>query len=406
MRPIRLAVLFDQVIHAGGAYQQSLNSALLTKKLPSELVEVTYFTTQLENIKILESLGIGAEYLPLSKVARAIMLLRQSVTHPALVRGARKLLGEAYFERPFIKKGIDLIYFLSPTRLSNNLEKVNYIITIWDQCHRDHPEFPEVRWDREFENREMVYSRIIPKAVAVLVDSQLARSNIMHRYGVLEERIHVMPFSPGIGMRIPEEVYKNNYIDISKKYHLENPYIFYPAQFWPHKNHVYLLEGVKRVEEHYGYRFDVIFAGKDKGNLAHVQTKAVELDVIGRVRFIGFVPNEEMPYLYRQSEAMVMPTYFGPTNIPPLEAFGLGVPVLYPDAAGLREQVGDAALLIDLSDPDTMARHLANLVSNKGLRHKIIEAGHKQLSKYSDREKLEVLIRIIKNFQIRRACWR
>ena len=53
-----------------------------------------------------------------------------------------------------------------------------------------------------------------------------------------------------------------------------------------------------------------------------------------------------------------MPTYFGPTNIPPLEAFALGVPVLYSDLPGLKDQVGDSALLLDLNNPESMAQHM------------------------------------------------
>ena len=51
-----------------------------------------------------------------------------------------------------------------------------------------------------------------------------------------------------------------------------------------------------------------------------------------------------------------MPTYFGPTNIPPLEAFSLNVPVCYSDLDGLREQVGEAAFLMNLKNPESLAR--------------------------------------------------
>ena len=49
--------------------------------------------------------------------------------------------------------------------------------------------------------------------------------------------------------------------------------------------------------------------------------------------------------LYTEALALVMPTYFGPTNLPPLEAFQTGTPVLYSDLPGMREQVGDAAIM-------------------------------------------------------------
>ena len=60
-----------------------------------------------------------------------------------------------------------------------------------------------------------------------------------------------------------------------------------------------------------------------------------------------------------------MPTYFGPTNIPPLEAFKINVPVLYSDLPGLRDQVGKAAMLIDLKKPESLASNLKKLLNSK-----------------------------------------
>jgi glycosyltransferase involved in cell wall biosynthesis len=113
-----------------------------------------------------------------------------------------------------------------------------------------------------------------------------------------------------------------------------------------------------------------------------------------------------MPYLYRQSLALVMPSYFGPTNLPPLEAFALGVPVLYPDKAGLREQVGAAALLMDLRDPDSLATHLNDLLSQPELRHRLVTDGHNRLIELDALDRIKILERILRDFHARRATWR
>ena len=70
-------------------------------------------------------------------------------------------------------------------------------------------------------------------------------------------------------------------------------------------------------------------------------TKKFNLE--NQVRFAGFVSSEEINLLYSQAFALVMPTYFGPTNMPPLEAFKFKIPVLYSNIKGLKEQVEDAA---------------------------------------------------------------
>jgi glycosyltransferase involved in cell wall biosynthesis len=100
-----------------------------------------------------------------------------------------------------------------------------------------------------------------------------------------------------------------------------------------------------------------------------------------------------------------MPSYFGPTNLPPLEAFHLGVPVLYSDKQGLRDQVGEAALLMDLKDPNSMALHLKNLIEKKQLREQLIKSGYERLKYFESYDRVEILKSIIQDFRWRRFCW-
>lgn len=406
MRPVRLGVLFDQHIHEGGGFQQALNAALVVKGLSPDLVEPVFFTSLTENVSILRQLGIDARPLRFSPHQQVVLKARRAINHPSWLILMKRLLGANAFEAFFTRQGIDLLYFLSPTGLAGDLEHLNYITTIWDFCHRDDPEFPEVRLDWEFEVRERFYHRILPKATAVLVDAESSRVHACRRYGLDPERVQVMPFAPAPGTRLSEADYLAGYIDIRKQYALSVPYVFYPAQFWAHKNHVYLLRGLQRLADHFGHRIGAIFAGGNKGNLPHVKEVTARLGLTERVRFAGFVPDNEMPYLYRQSLALVMPSYFGPTNLPPLEAFALGVPVLYPDIAGLREQVGAAALLMDLRDPDSLATHLNDLLSQPELRHRLVTDGHNRLIEFDALDRIKILERILRDFHARRATWR
>ena len=405
MRPVRLAVLFDQEIEVGGGYQQALSAALLAKKLPSRLAEPVFFTTMPDSIKALKSHGIDSVYLRLSVPNRVLLVLRRLVRDPLALKILKKLADVNAFERYLVDYAIDIVYFLSPSSLVKDLERLNYIVTVWDLCHRDNPEFPEVRADRIFDKRESYYRDVLPKATAVLVDSAIGKKNMIRRYGVEKERVHVMPFAPAPGVRFAKAGCEKSFVDIRRKYNLDTDYVFYPAQFWAHKNHIYLLEGLKCLEERFGYRIGAIFAGSDKGNLAYVQRKAEEMGLLSRIRFGGFVPNDEMPYLYSQALALVMPTYFGPTNLPPLEAFGMGVPVLYPDKAGLREQVGDAGLLMNLQDPISMAGLLAALLKDAKLRAQCVARGEKLMAGFSYTYRLGVLRDILQEFQCKRHCW-
>jgi len=405
MRPIRLAVIFDQQIRAGGGYQQALNAALLTKNLSEHMVQTFFFTTLEENVSTLVGHGIQAELIQLSFFQRARMYLRRLVTFGRILKLLKRLERYSPFERRLIQQNIDLVYFLAPSSWTRDLDEINYITTVWDLSHRDDPEFPEVRWNRQFEARERNYRALLPRATAIFVDSELGKKNVVHRYGIDEERVHVMPFQAAAATRESKETGSRSSIDVRAKYHLDVPNVFYPAQFWAHKNHVYLLEGLRALEQQYGLRIGAIFSGGDQGNLAYVKSYVRKLDLEDRVRFVGFVENEEIPELYRQSVALVMPSYFGPTNLPPLEAFELGVPVLYSDKSGLRDQVGDAALLMDLSDPVSMADHLKNLIEDPGLRSKLVEAGKERLKYFDSMDRVGILKRVLEDFRRRRQTW-
>lgn len=405
MRTIRLAVIFDQQIRAGGGYQQALNAALLTRELPSGICEPIFFTTLEENINTLASYGVTAKFIHLCFFGKVRTLLRRLATYYCALKVLKKIVSSAPFEAQLILHEIDLIYFLSPSSWAHDLEQINYITTVWDLCHRDDPEFPEVRWGRQFELRDKNYCALLPRATAIFVDSDFGKKNVVHRYGIDDERVHVMPFQAAVATRESLSSDPRLSSDVRVKYNLDVPYVFYPAQFWAHKNHVYLLEGLRTLEQRHGLRIGAIFSGGDQGNLAYVKSYVRELKLEDRVRFVGFVDNDEIPVLYMQSVALVMPTYFGPTNLPPLEAFGLGVPVVYSDKAGLRDQVGNAGLLMDLNDPASLADHLKNLIDDSQLRMRLVEAGKERLKFFDSMDRVGILKTVLEDFRWRRMTW-
>ena len=93
-----------------------------------------------------------------------------------------------------------------------------------------------------------------------------------------------------------------------------------------------------------------------------------------------------------------MPTYFGPTNIPPLEAFNIGVPVIYPDLIGLRDQVGDAALLADLNDPNSLSNCILKLKKDINLRKELIKKGFLMAEKNKNEDRLNTLVKLLVPF--------
>ena len=132
---------------------------------------------------------------------------------------------------------------------------------------------------------------------------------------------------------------------------------------------------------------------------------ANNLNIQNQVSFLGFVSNEILLDLYIKSFALVMPSYFGPTNLPPIEAFKLGVPVFYPDLPGMREYVGNAAILIDLNNPKSFADQLFNLYEKKELRKNLINKGNKKYEEIKNLDRTKKLSLLIREYFSKRKCW-
>ena len=109
------------------------------------------------------------------------------------------------------------------------------------------------------------------------------------------------------------------------------------------------------------------------------------------VKYVGFVPDEQMPAYYKNSLAMVMPSYFGPTNMPPLEAFAMKTPVVVSDLPGIRDQVGEAALLVEPENPKALSEAIQRLVKEPQLRNILVQKGESRLREFSDEDRLTVL---------------
>jgi glycosyltransferase involved in cell wall biosynthesis len=295
---------------------------------------------------------------------------------------------------------IELMYYPGPYGYSLTLD-LPYILTVWDLQHRVHPEFPEVSCNGEWKGRENLYQEAIGKAFAIIVDEEAGKEDVIRFYNARGEKVFVLPF-------IPPKMNRTGYTNfksLQDKYKIHSDYIFYPAQFWPHKNHVAILKAVRILKEEYNIVISAVFAGSDKGNLSYIKKLTDDFGLKKQVFFLGFVPDEDIPALYKDALALVMPTYFGPSNIPIYEAFAYRCPVITSDIRGIREQVGDAGILVDPSDFQALGEAILKLYRDRTLRQDLVIKGTKKSQSWTGKEYIECLIAIIDSFASTRSCW-
>lgn len=270
--------------------------------------------------------------------------------------------------RDLLKKRCDLWIF--PSQDTRGCEfPVPALIAIHDLMHRYESRFPEVGSPRESRIRETQFASICRWARGVLVDSRIGASHVRESYGLQDERIHVLPF-----IAPPHAWNDSPPRGFDKRYDLPEKFVFYPAQFWEHKNHARLVQAIARLKGDLP-DLKLVLAGSPKNAYDRVVALIEELGLKDAVLFLGYVPDEHMPELYRRARALVMPTFFGPTNIPPLEAFAAGCPVAISDRYGMPEQAGDAALLFDPESVDAIAEAVRRLWTDDALCAELVRCG-------------------------------
>ena len=193
---------------------------------------------------------------------------------------------------------------------------------------------------------------------------------------------------------------------ILSKYNLHPKFLFYPAHFWPHKNHINLLHSIHILKKDKLKLFDVVFVGSDKGNLSYVKDLADKLGINDQVYYLGFVPQKDLEKLYQVAFAMVYITFFGPDNIPPLEAFALGCPVIASKNIGYKDQLGDAVMAVNPKDPGEIASAILTLDKDSSARDNLISKGYKQVSMFSEIDYIQRLMTILDDFEPYRRCWK
>lgn len=271
----------------------------------------------------------------------------------------------------------DLIFYPTATSISF-LSDIPFMVTVYDLEHRIKPRFKEVSANGRWEEREYIYSNVARKAFGMFVDSQVGKEDLLNSYETTEKQIYILPYVP-VDYLNPD-VSSHKMMKIKKKLGLPEKYIFYPAKFWSHKNHINLIMAINLLKQR-GKTINLVLTGNTKAEFTTYPavTKLIrEYGLENHIKHLGFLDYDELSTVYKLSQAMVMPTFFGPTNLPVLEAWIMGTPVITSDIRGCRDQLGNAGLLINPWDPQAIANKIDLIYGNNKLRKKLISLGKKR----------------------------
>jgi glycosyltransferase involved in cell wall biosynthesis len=311
----------------------------------------------------------------------------------------RRLLGPGPIEKACTVLGLDCLWYVGGGAFEAT--DTPYVATVWDLQHRMTPWFPEMSVSGTWDARELSYRRFLQRASYIVTGTEIGRKELELNYGVAAARVRILPHpTPTFVATAP-----SSKTGVLKKLGLQQPYLFYPAQFWAHKNHINLLHALAMLRDQYQVCLPLVLTGSEKGNTAYVKKTVEHLGLTGQVVFTGFVTQQELAELYCGAAMMVYASFCGPENLPPLEAFALGCPVAAADVPGAAEQLGEAALLFDPLNPIDMAAKIHILLTQPKRREELREKGMKRAAAWTVSDFAGGMAQLFNEFAGYRHSW-
>lgn len=318
--------------------------------------------------------------------------LRRPLTDRLVLRKRRFPWEYEWIDQVLNREGIE--FFLNTTFEAVTLT-IPFSAIVWDLQHRLQPQFPEVSANGMAEHREAFYSNVLKNAAFVIVGTQAGKDEVQRFYNVPDEKIRILPHpTPAFAL---DGVAADR--DALAGYKLPLDFVFYPAQFWTHKNHVAILRAVHHLKKNEALRLPVVFTGSDQGNEKSVRSVVDELQLNDQVFFLGYVSRDVLKALYHCALCLCYVSFFGPENLPPLEAFGLGCPVIAADVPGASEQLGDAAIRVNPSDDLEIASALKTISQDKAKRDDLISRGKERARRFTGGDFAESLFDLLDEFE-------
>jgi glycosyltransferase involved in cell wall biosynthesis len=176
------------------------------------------------------------------------------------------------------------------------------------------------------------------------------------------------------------------------------PYFLYVGTVQPRKNLERVIEAFADASvqlTNQGRTPVLVIAGKRGWLSEGIARRTADLGIADRVRFVGYVADDDLPALYREALAFVFPSLYEGFGMPVLEAMACGAPVLTSNSSSLPEVAGDAAIIVDPLDTRAIAEGLVRLACDAALRQELRQRGHQRAAQFTWDRCAEETLRVL-----------
>jgi glycosyltransferase involved in cell wall biosynthesis len=267
----------------------------------------------------------------------------------------------------------DVVHFTN--YLAPVASRVPYVVSIHDMTLSLMPECHTFK-------KRLLTSTLVPtvarRARLVLVPSEATRRDVVRLLGIARERTRVIPYAPSPRFAPAAEGAEA----VAARHGVRPPYFLYVGTLEPRTNVAAALRAFARVAadvpEH---RF--LLVGQRGWRCEDVFAEASSPALRDRVRFLDYVPEEDLPLLYTHATALVYPSLYEGFGFPVVEAMACGTPVLTSRSSSLAEIGEGAALLVDPRDEEEMAEALSALATRAALREDLRARGRARAAEFT-----------------------
>jgi glycosyltransferase involved in cell wall biosynthesis len=254
-----------------------------------------------------------------------------------------------------------------------------FIAQIHDLIHLDYPQTLS-RKDRLWRHFNLL--KLSLRRAIFQVSSEFTRQRLHAAYSVPLSRIE-RTYLPIHG-RFP--------MNITRR---DDAYFIYPARAWPHKNHENLLYAYSIYRKKFGERgWNLVLTAGRETRSERLRSLASRLELGTKVKFLGEVEERELNRIYQSASALIFPSRYEGFGIPLIEAMYFGLPIICGRGGSQQEVAGDAAVYVDVEDPQDIAGAMARLTEDKILRERLIANGTRQLRAFILKTEIEKLARV------------
>lgn len=217
-------------------------------------------------------------------------------------------------------------------------------------------------------------------ASAIITVSNHSRDDLVRILGLPREKIHVVYEAAA---RCFRPVTDSTILSaLRQKYRLPDKFVLFVGTLEPRKNLVRLVRALDRVRRQ-GLVHKLILVGPMGWMMEDFEREVETLGLQDDVRYLGYVPGEDLPGIYSLAAAFAFPSLYEGFGLPPLEAMACGTPVLTSNRSSLAEVCGDAALLVNPDSEEAIADGLVCLLEDEALQQRLSQRGLKRVRRYS-----------------------